>query len=47
METVLGLFGFVVFAVCVVSLAGAITWVVVKILPAEKAKKPESAEPAG
>jgi hypothetical protein len=47
METVLGLFGLVVYATCVVSLAAAITWVVVKISPAEKKPKtPEPAEPA-
>jgi hypothetical protein len=45
METVFGLFGIVVFAACVVSLAAAITWVVVKVSPAEKPKKPEPVEP--
>jgi hypothetical protein len=45
METVLGLLGLVAYAACVVSLAAAITWVVVKISPAEKPKKPET-EPA-
>jgi hypothetical protein len=47
METVLGLFGLALYAACVVSLAAAITWVVVKISPSEKKpKKTETAEPA-
>ena len=47
METVLGLFGLLVYAACIVSLAAAITWVVVKISPAEKTPKtPDPAEPA-
>jgi hypothetical protein len=33
METVLGLIGLVVFIVCVIALAAAITWVVVKLSP--------------
>jgi hypothetical protein len=46
METIFGLFGIVVYAACVVSLAAAITWVVVKVSPSEKPKKVEPAEPA-
>jgi hypothetical protein len=47
MENVLGLIGFAVFIVCVISLAAAVTWGVVKLSPlpktdAAKAKpKPE------
>ncbi len=33
METVLGLIGLVVFIVCVIALAAAVTWVVVKFSP--------------
>jgi len=33
MATVLGLIGLVVFIVCVIALAAAITWVVVKFSP--------------
>ena len=44
MEDVLGLIGLIVFAACVVSLAAAITWVVVKVSPAEK-DEPKPAEP--
>ena len=48
METVFGLFGIVVFVASVISLAAAITWVVVKVSPAEKPAKPkpENGEPA-
>jgi hypothetical protein len=45
MDTVLGLIGILVFAACVIALAAAVTWVVVKVSPAEKPKKP--AEDAG
>jgi hypothetical protein len=40
MTTVLGLLGLVVFIVCVIALAAAVTWTVVKLTPARK----ESAE---
>jgi hypothetical protein len=33
MDTVLGLLGVVVFIVAVISLAAAVTWLVVKLLP--------------
>jgi hypothetical protein len=36
MDTVLGLIGIAVFAACVIALAAAVTWVVVKVSPAEK-----------
>ena len=45
MDTALGLIGIIVFAACVIALAAAVTWVVVKVSPAEKpAKKPEPAD---
>jgi hypothetical protein len=37
-ESVLGLLGLAVFIPCVISLAAAVTWVVVKISPAPAAK---------
>ena len=40
MATVLGLIGLIVFIVCVIALAAAITWVVVKISPTTVGKKP-------
>ena len=42
MDTVLGLIGIIVFAACVIALAAAVTWVVVKVSPAEKPDKPEA-----
>ena len=39
MATVLGLLGLIVFIVCVIALAAAVTWVVVKISPSSKPKK--------
>jgi hypothetical protein len=43
MGTVLGLLGLVVFIVGVIAFAAMVTWVVIKITPAEKEKKPETA----
>ena len=43
METVLGMLGLVVFIVAVIAIAAAVTWLVIKITPAEKEKKPETA----
>ncbi len=43
METVLGLAGMAVFIVSVIALAAAITWTVVKILPAEKPRRGDDA----
>jgi hypothetical protein len=42
MSTVLGLIGFFVFIACVIALAAAITWVVVKISPTTVNKKPSA-----
>jgi hypothetical protein len=39
MTTVLGLIGFIFYIVCVIALAAAITWVVVKISPTTVNKK--------
>jgi hypothetical protein len=46
MDDALGLLGIVIFAACVIGLAAAVTWVVVKVSPAEK-EKPATAEDAG
>jgi len=43
METVLGLLGLVVFIVAVIAFAAGVTFVVIKITPAEKEKPAESA----
>jgi hypothetical protein len=42
MDTALGLIGILVFAACVIALAAAVTWVVVKVSPAEKPTPSES-----
>jgi hypothetical protein len=44
METVLGLFGMVVYAAVIVGLAAGITWLVVKVSPSEKPEKPTPTE---
>jgi hypothetical protein len=36
MDNVLGLIGFVIFIICVISLAAAVTWTVVKVSPLPK-----------
>jgi hypothetical protein len=41
MDTVLGLLGIVVWIVSVISLAAAITFVVVKVSPSDKPRKDE------
>jgi hypothetical protein len=40
-ENVLGLIGFALFIVCVIALAAAITWAVVKISPMPSSNKKE------
>ena len=40
MSDALGLLGMVVFAAGVIALAGAVTWLVVKFLPAKDAQSP-------
>jgi hypothetical protein len=34
--TVLGLIGLVVFSACVIALAAGVTWLVVKLIPADR-----------
>jgi hypothetical protein len=41
--TVLGLFGLALFVVCVMTLAAAMTWVVVKVIPASRDEHGERA----
>jgi hypothetical protein len=43
--TVLGLFGILVWIVTVIVLAAAVTWLVVKLFPAERPEKASSPEP--
>jgi hypothetical protein len=43
METVLGLLGLVAFIVAVIAFAAGVTYLVIKITPAEKEKHAESA----
>jgi hypothetical protein len=40
-ETVLGLIGLVIFIICVVALAAAVTWAVVRLSPTPGQKKPK------
>jgi hypothetical protein len=40
METILGLLGIAVFIVSVISLAAAVTWLVVKLIPQRDKDKP-------
>ena len=47
MDTALGLIGILAFATSVIALAAGVTWIVVKVSPAEKAEKTEPAEDAG
>ena len=44
METVLGLFGMVLWIVSVIALAAGITYAVVKITPEREDKNPETTE---
>jgi hypothetical protein len=46
MDTVLGLIGLALFAAAVIGLAAGVTWIVVKVSPAEKPAKPEPADDA-
>jgi hypothetical protein len=40
---VLGIIGLIVFIACIIGLAAGVTWLVVKLSPMPKAKKPDSA----
>ena len=42
MTTVLGLLGLVVYAAAVIALAASVTWVVVKLIPADRQKSGEN-----
>ena len=42
MDTILGLLGLVVFIVCVIAIAAAVTWLVVRITPTGDSKKTET-----
>jgi hypothetical protein len=42
MDTVLGLLGIAVFIVCVIALAAAVTWLVVKISPTKTTPEPKA-----
>ena len=46
MDTVLGIIGIIVYAAAVIALASGVTWLVVKVSPAEKPKpdQPTSAD---
>ena len=46
MDRVLGLIYIIFFAAGVIGLSAGVTWLVVKILPAEKEEKPEAAAEA-
>ena len=39
MDTILGLLGLIVFAACIIVIAAACTWVVVKLSPARNSQK--------
>jgi hypothetical protein len=45
-HTVLGLLGVALFIVCVISLAAAITWAVVKISPTDKDDPAKQSRPS-
>jgi hypothetical protein len=45
LKTVLGLLGIVLFIVAVISVAAAVTWLVVRLTPAQKKKPAEPVEP--
>jgi hypothetical protein len=45
MDTVLGIIGIIVYAAAVIALASGVTWIVVKVSPAEK-RKPDEPKPA-
>jgi hypothetical protein len=44
MDTVLGIIGIIIFAACVIALAAGVTWLVVKVSPAEKPDQPKPAD---
>jgi hypothetical protein len=44
MLTILGVLGILVFCACVIALAAAVTWLVVKLSPSRSAKQSTPAE---
>ncbi len=47
METALGLLGMLVFIACVIALAAAVTWLVVRLTPNRKAPADDAAGSRG
>jgi hypothetical protein len=47
MDTVLGLIGMAIYLVAVVSLAAAVTWLVVKLSPSKSQKQLDAKKAAG
>jgi hypothetical protein len=43
---VLGIVGLILFIACVIAMAAAITWVVIKVTPDKKRKKPSEPAPS-
>jgi hypothetical protein len=43
LENLLGLLGLLVFCAAVISLAAAVTWAVVKLLPADRGERKQAA----
>jgi hypothetical protein len=41
-DTILGLLGLVVFSICVVTFAAAMTWIVVKVSPAPNKQRSDT-----
>jgi hypothetical protein len=46
-DTALGLIGLVLFIACVIALAAAVTWLVVKVSPAPGSKAPKPQPDSG
>jgi len=47
MDTLLGLIGILVWIVCVIGLAAAVTWVIVKLFPGGKREQPAEGQAEG
>jgi len=46
-DTLLGLIGILVWIVCVIGLAAAVTWVIVKLFPGRKPEQPAEGQAEG
>ena len=46
MDTLVGLIGMIVYAACIIGLAAGVTWLVVKVSPAEKPQQPAPTDDA-